>query len=173
MSHHTISAGEPDGTPVAGRRVTGIGRLLVFVYGVLALAATGRSVFQIIDHFQRAPVAFTLSALSAVVYIVATVALVAPGRVWYRVAWITISFELVGVLVIGTLTLFAPETLGLHDVDPFGPDSTVWSVYGMGYLFIPLALPVLGLIWLRSHRPFAVSDALPHAEADPKRKAQS
>jgi hypothetical protein len=29
----------------------------------------------------------------------------------------------------------------------------VWSVYGMGYLFIPLALPVLGLLWLRSHRP--------------------
>jgi len=87
------------------------------------------------------------------VYIVATVSLVAPGRVWYRVAWITISFELAGVLVIGTLSLFAPAVLGLHDIDPFGRDATVWSVYGMGYLFIPLALPVLGLLWLRSHRP--------------------
>lgn len=137
----------------SNRRISGIGRVLVFVYGVLALAATGRSVFQIIDRFDEAPVAFTLSAVAAVVYIVATIALVAPGRVWYRVAWITITFELVGVLVIGSLSLFAPEALGLHDVDPFGRDATVWSVYGMGYLFIPLALPILGLIWLRGHRP--------------------
>jgi len=139
------------------RRMSGVGRVLVFVYGVLALAATGRSVFQIIDRYHEAPVAFTLSALAAVVYIVATIALVAPGRVWYRVAWITISFELTGVLVIGSLSLLAPAVLGLHDIDPFGRDATVWSVYGMGYLFIPLALPVLGMLWLSRHRPPADS----------------
>ena len=148
-----MSARERSGEPAASRRVSGVGRVLVFVYGVLALAATGRSVFQIIDRFHEAPVAFTLSAVAAVVYILATVALVAPGRVWFRVAWTTISFELAGVLVIGTLSLFAPEVLGLHDIDPFGRDATVWSVYGMGYLFIPLALPVLGLSWLAKHRP--------------------
>lgn len=139
--------------------MSGVGRVLVFVYGVLALAAAGRSVFQIIDRFHEAPVAFSLSALAAVVYIVATVSLIAPGRVWYRVAWITISFELAGVLVIGTLSLFAPTVLGLHDIDPFGRDATVWSVYGMGYLFIPLVLPVLGLLWLRGHRPSDAADA--------------
>jgi hypothetical protein len=138
--------------------MTGIGRLLVFVYGVLALAATGRSVFQIIDRFSEAPVAFSLSAVAAVVYILATIALVAPGRAWYRVAWITITFELVGVLVVGSLSLFAPAVLGLHDIDPFGRAATVWSVYGMGYLFIPLALPVLGLLWLRKHRPRAAPE---------------
>ncbi|WP_285113541.1 hypothetical protein [Leifsonia sp. fls2-241-R2A-40a] len=152
MSHHTMSA-RTDSDPSPRRRMSGAGRVLVFVYGVLALAATGRSVFQIIDRFHEAPVAFTLSALSALVYIVATIALVAPGRVWYRVAWITISFELAGVLIIGSLSLFAPAALGLHDIDPFGRDATVWSVYGMGYLFIPLVLPILGLLWLRRHRP--------------------
>lgn len=152
MSHHTMSAREhtDERRP---RRISGVGRVLVFVYGVLALAATGRSVFQIIDRFHEAPVAFTLSALSALVYIVATIALVAPGRFWYRVAWITISFELAGVLIIGALSLFAPETLGLHDIDPFGRDATVWSVFGMGYLFIPLVLPILGLFWLSRHHP--------------------
>ncbi|MFF1635741.1 hypothetical protein [Leifsonia sp. NPDC058248] len=159
MSHHTMSAREHGATHDGRRRITGIGRLLVFVYGVLALAATGRSVFQIIDRFDEAPVAFSLSALAAVVYIVATIALIAPGRTWYRVAWITISFELVGVLVIGSLSLFAPAALGLHDIDPFGRDATVWSVYGMGYLFIPLALPILGLIWLRTHRPLPAAPA--------------
>jgi hypothetical protein len=136
-------------------RVTGVGRVLVFVYGLLALAATGRSVFQIIDRFSDAPVAFTLSAVSAVIYIVATIALIAPGRVWYRVALVTISFELAGVLIVGTLSTFAPGLLGMSNTDPFGQDSTVWSVYGAGYLFIPLVLPVLGLLWLSRHRPSA------------------
>ena len=146
-----------DNTPALAKpsRTPGIGRVLVVVYGILALAATGRSVFQIIDRFGEAPVAFSLSALSAVVYIVATIALVARGRVWYRVAVITISFELIGVLVIGTITTFAPQLIGLASNDPFGRTSTVWSSYGLGYVLIPLVLPILGLIYLRSRRPRA------------------
>jgi hypothetical protein len=130
----------------AAPRTTGVGRVLVAVYAVLAIAATGRSAFQIIDRFGEAPVAFTLSALAGVVYIVATVAL-ALG--WRRVAMLTICFELAGVLVIGTLSLAAPALLGLDSVDPFGREATVWSVYGAGYLLVPLVLPVLGLLWLR------------------------
>jgi hypothetical protein len=129
-------------------RPLGVGRLLIVVYAILALAATGRSVYQIISRFDEAPLAYSLSALSAVVYILATVALVAPGRAWYRIAWVTISFELLGVLVVGTISVAAPELLGLSSVDPFGDQSTVWSAYGLGYLLIPLVLPVLGMLWL-------------------------
>lgn len=127
-------------------RVTGVGRVLVAVYAVLAIAAVGRSVFQILDRFDEAPVAFSLSAVAAVVYVVATLAL-ALGR--DTVARITILFELMGVLVIGALSLLAPSVLGLDSIDPFGRTATVWSVFGAGYLFVPLALPVLGLLWLR------------------------
>ncbi len=143
-------------------RPRGIGRVLVVVYGILALAATGRSVFQIIDRFAEAPLAFSLSALSAVVYIVATVALVRPGVTAFRVARATIGFELVGVLVVGTISLVAPGLLGLHSINPFGRESTVWSAYGLGYLLIPLVLPVLGLLYLRTRRPVS-GDAI---EAD-------
>jgi hypothetical protein len=131
----------------------------VLVYGILALAATGRSVFQIIDRFGEAPVAFTLSALSAVVYIVATVALLMRGSTWYRIAWYTISFELLGVLVIGTISTFAPGVIGLASNDPFGRQATVWSAYGLGYVLIPLVLPVLGMLWLYRRRP--VSESVP------------
>ena len=41
-------------------------------------------------------------------------------------------------------------TLSLTDRAAF-PDATVWSGYGQGYGFVPLVLPVLGLLWLR-HR---------------------
>ncbi|MBF4461937.1 hypothetical protein ITJ46_08720 [Rathayibacter sp. VKM Ac-2878] len=126
-----------------------MGSVLVAVYAILALAATGRSVFQLVTRFDEAPLAFSLSALSAVVYVVATVALVAPGRAWQRVAWVTITFELVGVLVVGAISLLAPQVLGLSSIDPFGRQATVWSAFGAGYLLIPLVLPVLGLWWLR------------------------
>lgn len=137
---------EPEVKPQAlTSRVTGIGRLLVTVYGVLALGATGRSFVQIASKFDEAPVAYSLSALAAVVYILATVALVKRGRFWYRVAWITIGFEMLGVLFVGTLSLVDPELF---------PHDTVWSVYGRGYLFIPLLLPVLGMWWLAKHHPY-------------------
>jgi hypothetical protein len=139
----TDSADHATGTPTASR-VTGIGRLLIAVYGVLALAATGRSFVQIVGKFGEAPVAYALSALAAVVYILATVALINRGSTWYRVAWITIGFEMLGVLVIGTLSLVDPELF---------PHDTVWSFYGRGYLFIPLVLPILGMWWLTRHAP--------------------
>lgn len=137
-------------------RMTGIGRVLVIVYAVMALAATGRSFVQIVRRFDEAPLAYTLSALAAVVYIVATLGLVfASRRGWYTIAWVAIVFELAGVLIVGTLSLTTPE-LFQHD--------SVWSVFGRGYLFIPLVLPVFGIWWLRTHRP-AARAALPSAEA--------
>ncbi len=136
--------------PAATPTTSGIGRVLVAVYGVLALAATGRSVFQIIDRFDEAPVAFLLSALAGVVYIVATLAL-AFG--WRRVALATICFELAGVLIIGTLSLLVPGA-DVGSADPRDRAATVWSAYGLGYLLVPLVLPVLGLLWLR-RRPAA------------------
>lgn len=145
--------------PEAGapNRVTGVGRLLIAVYGVLALAATGRSFVQIVAKFDDAPLAYSLSALAAVVYIVATVALIARGQVWYRIAWATIAFEMLGVLTVGTLSLIDPALF---------PHDTVWSVYGRGYLFIPLVLPILGMWWLARHRPAArVDDAVREGSA--------
>lgn len=139
---------------MSSRRSSGPGRILVAVYAVLAIAAAGRSVFQIVDRFDEAPIAFTLSAVAAVVYVVATLAL-ALG--WDRVAWVTIGFELLGVLVVGTLSVVAPALLGLPAGDVFGAHGaafgrtgTVWALYGLGYLCVPLVLPVLGLLWLRS-----------------------
>lgn len=131
-------------------RTLGIGRVLVVVYGILALAATGRSVFQIISKFDTAPVAYVLSALAAVVYIVATVALVAPGARWYAVALATITFELVGVIVVGILSIVDPILF---------PSDTVWSYFGRGYVFIPLVLPILGLVYLRRRSPARLATA--------------
>ena len=137
------TAPQPSGTPP--RKMTGIGRVLVIVYAIMAMGATGRSFVQIAEKFDEAPLAYSLSAASAVVYIVATLALIFSRRPgWYTVAWIAIVFELVGVLVIGTLSWVLPD-LFAHP--------TVWSSYGAGYVYIPLVLPLVGLWWLFTHKP--------------------
>lgn len=130
-----------------GDRLGGLGRVLITVYIVLAIAATFRSIYQIITKFDEAPLAYSLSAVAGLVYIVATVALVkgirardAANRRWRTIAWFALLFELCGVLIVGSLSLIAPQ-LFAHP--------SVWSYFGSGYLFIPLVLPVLGLIWLR------------------------
>ncbi|RNL81580.1 hypothetical protein [Halostreptopolyspora alba] len=119
---------------------SGPGRVLVAVYAVFALAATARATVQIATRFEEAPLAYLLSALAGVVYIVATVGLARGDRASYRVAVASCTVELVGVLLVG----------GLSVVDPAAfPDDTVWSRFGSGYLYVPLVLPVVGLLWLR------------------------
>jgi hypothetical protein len=119
---------------------TGPGRLLVAVYGLFALSASARAGVQIATKFDHAPVAYLLSALAGVVYIIATVTLGVGGPTARRIAVISCSFELVGVLAVGTWSLADPATF---------PDATVWSTFGVGYGFVPLVLPVFGLLWLR------------------------
>ena len=123
---------------------TGAGRALVFVYGVFAVAATGRSAVQLGTELDRAPLAYSLSLVAAVIYLVATACLLRGGAGAWRAAVVACSVELVGVLVVGALTYVVPDLF---------PDRTVWSHFGQGYGFVPLVLPVLGLAWLRHQRP--------------------
>ena len=131
------------GDPTAVTAGSGPGRILVALYALLALAATGRSVLQILEYFDRAPLAYILSAVAAVIYLVATVALVRGDRTSVRVATVAISVELVGVLAVGLASYLVPSAF---------PDKTVWSHFGAGYGYVPLVLPVLGLWWLRRVR---------------------
>ena len=119
---------------------SGPGRVLIAVYAVFALGATSRSVVQILLQFHRAPLAYILSAFAAVVYILATVCLGRASAASRRVAVISCTVELVGVLAIGTASVLVPSAF---------PDATVWSVYGEGYFFIPVILPILGILWIR------------------------
>jgi hypothetical protein len=81
-----------------------------------------------------------LSAFAGMVYILATVTLAVGSPAARRIAVLSCSVELAGVLVVGTWSLADPATF---------PDATVWSGYGSGYGFVPLVLPVFGLLWLR------------------------
>lgn len=147
----TVSADRPDPTHgEAPPTRAGFGRVLVAVYGILALAATGRASYELATKFSEAPLAYLLSLLAAVVYVLATVALWRGGP-WRGVAWVSCSVELVGVLAVGIASL--------ADADAF-PASTVWSGFGSGYGYIPLVLPFVGLWWLWHTRPHAAREGM-------------
>ena len=118
----------------------GPGRILIAVYGVFALSATARAGVQIATQFSDAPIAYLLSAVAAIIYCAATFALAKATIVSRKVATVAIIIELIGVVGIGAFSYAVPDDF---------PDSTVWSHFGQGYGFVPLVLPVLGLLWLR------------------------
>lgn len=121
----------------------GPGRVLIAIYILFAIAATSRATLQIATKFGEAPVAYLLSALAAVIYIIATIGLARGDRNGRRTALICCTVELVGVLAVGATSLLDRALF---------PDDTVWSGFGQGYGYIPLVLPVLGLLWLRRTR---------------------
>jgi hypothetical protein len=118
---------------------SGPGRVLVGLYALFALAAGARAGVQIATRFATAPLAFSLSAFAAVVYLVATVGFIRGGRSGRRLALVCCTVELAGVLAVGAASLLFAEAF---------PRATVWSGFGRGYGFVPLVLPVLGLLWL-------------------------
>lgn len=137
----------PESSPgrVRPRRTnTGFGRVLVLVYGVFAVSASARAGLQIATKFDEAPVPYLLSAFAAAVYIVATVALARGTERARRVAIVAVLVELIGILIVGVVTVADPGDF---------PADTVWSRFGQGYGFVPLVLPLVGLWWLWRVRP--------------------
>lgn len=115
------------------------GRLLIALYGLFAISAGVRALYQIATKWQQAPLAYSLSAVAALVYLLACTGIArrSPGGWWLAVG--VCAFEICGVLLAGALTALRPAIFA---------DATVWSGFGAGYGFVPLILPALGLAWL-------------------------
>ena len=128
-----------------GSSSLGIGRVLIAAYAVLAFASFGRAGYELAAKFNEAPLPYALSAFSAVIYIVATFTLPRRGANSRKIAWVAVSIELIGVITVGLASLIWPEVFTFAGKQV----RTVWSFFGIAYGFVPLVLPVLGLLWLR------------------------
>lgn len=124
-------------------RQAGLGRIIIAVYGIFAISSTARAGYQILTKFGEAPLAYTLSAVAAVVYIIATIALASRKPGSWRLSLIALLIELVGVIVVGILSFALPQDFA---------HPAVWSHFGQGYGYIPFVLPLIGLWWLSRHR---------------------
>jgi integral membrane protein len=130
---------DPTETPRSGPH-----KVLLAFYALFALAAGARALVQLTTQYDEAPVAYWLSLAAAVTYALGWVAIrrASEGQTGFaaRMLWV----ELAGVVTVGTLSLLERGWF---------PDATVWSDYGIGYGFVPAALPIAGLLWLRSQDP--------------------
>ncbi|MGQ0625485.1 MAG: hypothetical protein ACT4PP_12655 [Sporichthyaceae bacterium] len=115
--------------------------LLGAAYTVLALAAAGRASVQLAEDPGRAPFAYGLTAVAALVYLAGAVLLRRPAARSRAAARVVCAVELLGVLMVGTLSLIAEDLFA---------DQSVWSSYGAGYAFVPLVLPPAALWFLRT-----------------------
>lgn len=113
--------------------------IIVALYTLLALAAAGRASVQLADDPGEAPVAYGLTALAAVVYLAGAVLIRRPSVRARAAARAVCLAEFAAVLVVGTLSLVERDWF---------PESSVWSLYGAGYGFVPLFLPPAALWWL-------------------------
>ncbi|GAB6985148.1 hypothetical protein [Nocardioides pyridinolyticus] len=118
-------------------------QVLLAVYALFALAAGARSLVQLITEYDEAPLAYWLSFAAALTYVLGWWAIrrAAVGRTGF--AAVMLWVELAGVVTVGTLSLVERDWF---------PDASVWSGYGIGYGFVPLVLPVAGLVWLRRQK---------------------
>lgn len=130
-------------------RSHGAGRFIIAVYGVFAVSATARALYQLLTEFDKAPIPYSLSGFAAVVYLIATLALSRPGRAWSLVAWAAVITELLGVFAAGAWSFGDPEMFHTP---------TVWSHFGSGYGYIPAVLPIVGMWWLRRTAPLLRGD---------------
>jgi len=121
------------------RPVQGPGRLIAAIYALFALSAGARALFQIATKFSHAPLAYVLSAIAAVIYLLAAICFTFPSAGAWRTAVVALCIEFTGVVGVGLLSVL--------DTSLF-KDASVWSKFGVGYGFVPLVLPLIGLWWL-------------------------
>ena len=138
-------------------RRSGAHQVLLALYALFTLAAGARSIVQLVTDAGEAPIAYTLSLLAAFTYALGWVAIRQASVGHTGFASVMLWIELAGVVTVGTLSLLVPEWF---------PDASVWSGYGIGYGFVPLVLPVAGLLWLRTQRKLG-TEAVPRDESWP------
>jgi len=118
-------------------------KVLLAFYALFTVAAGARALVQLTTQYDEAPVAYWLSLVAAVTYALGWYAIrsAADGRTGF--ASVMLWVELGGVLTVGVLSLVEPGWF---------PEPSVWSDFGIGYGFVPLALPIAGLLWLRRQK---------------------
>lgn len=112
--------------------------VLIVVYGLWAVAALGRAIYQYMFRHTSNLVPTHLSAVAGGFYLLIILGLRRQTPAMWYVTIALLSLELACVLAVGVIDAV------WH---PFAY-ATVWSGFGAGYLFVPLILPIAGLWWM-------------------------
>jgi hypothetical protein len=119
--------------------IAAAGVILAISYPVLAISTGFRAIYQLfLKEGVTNYLAPALSAVAALLYLIAAIGFAVREKWAWWISVVALGLEMVLVLLVGTLSLIIPDTIG----------STVWRYYGIDYAFFPLIQPLLGLLWL-------------------------
>ncbi len=119
--------------------IAAAGVILAISYPVLAISTGFRAIYQLfLKEGVTNYLAPALSAVAALLYLIAAVGFAVREKWAWWISVVALGLEMALVLIVGTLSLIIPETIG----------GTVWRYYGIDYAFFPLIQPLLGLLWL-------------------------
>lgn len=119
--------------------VSVLGYILTVSYPLLALSTGVRALFQLL--LKEGVVNYlapTLSLVAAICYLTATIGFAYRRRWAWHLSVGALIFETFLTLVVGSLSLIIPETIG----------RTAWRHFGADYGYFPLFQPAIGLVWL-------------------------
>jgi hypothetical protein len=119
--------------------IAAAGVILAISYPILAISTGFRAVYQL--FFKDGVTNYlapALTAVAALLYLIATVGFAVREKWAWRISVVALGLEMGLVLLVGTLSLVIPDTIG----------RTVWRYFGIDYAFFPLIQPLLGLLWL-------------------------
>jgi len=119
--------------------IAAAGVILAISYPILAISTGFRAVYQLFfKDGVTIYLAAVLSAVAALLYLIATIGFAVREKWAWRISVVALGLEMALVLLVGTLSLIIPDTIG----------RTVWRYFGIDYAFFPLIQPLLGLLWL-------------------------
>ena len=135
MNSNAVQPAQSEQTKVS----RGASDVLSFFYALWAFSALGRSSWEYLFKQNVATyIPAHLSTFVGVLYIFIIVGLRRRSPRWWWITMALLVVELAGVLIVGTIDVVW---------QPF-PYATVWSKYGIGYFFMPLILPFVGLAYM-------------------------
>jgi hypothetical protein len=135
----SVPAQTNESTGTYASLISGFGYVLAVSYPVLAISTGTRAVYQL--FFKAGVIDYLpplLSLVAATSYAVATLGFAYRRRWTWWFSLLTLGFETLMTLIVGTLSLTQPDLIG----------STVWRHFGADYGYFPLFQPILGLLWL-------------------------
>lgn len=158
-------ASPDDGDQVADTRgpSLGLGRLVMAAFWLFGAWVTINAVVDVL-HWNSGPIGPVLVALVAgLVYLLAALALTHNGRRMRMIGWASVSVEAIGPVLVGVLGVGVPQLS-----DPRSP----WGAFGADYWYIPLVLPVVGLVWLWWSNPRRIVE-LSEQSDKPRRRREA
>lgn len=121
-------------------RSWGWGRLVIAVFWIFGIVATGFSLWGLNDGSDVPLGPRLISLVAGVVYLMVALGMTHNGRRMRIIAWVGLIISLVGPVIV------AIQELGFPSYSAAG--LSPWSRFGGDYWYLPMVLPIVGLVWM-------------------------